>query len=85
MFKVYTESFLDPRYYDLFSLNHTSVNTRQEKLIYREFQYRTDRFYDSPLCYLTRLLNIYPVKQQSCLTRICDSKPRLRGRLAKKC
>ena len=50
---------------NMFSRNESCINTRQEKLTYREFPYRTDRFFNSPLCYLTRLLNLNPVKQQS--------------------
>ena len=63
--KFIQKASCDPRHSDLFSLNDSSINTRQEKLTYREFPYRTDRFYNSPLCYLTRLLNLNPTKQQS--------------------
>ena len=50
-----------PLHEDLFSRNH-GVNTRQDQKVYREFSFRRDRFRDSPLCYLTRLLNSNPVK-----------------------
>ena len=52
---------LNPMHSDLFTLSQ-NVNTRQEKQLYREFSARTDRFYNSPLCYLTRLLNSNPVE-----------------------
>ena len=50
----------DPRNGDLFSKNANNCYTRQEKPPYKEHPYRTDRFFKSPLCYLTRLLNLYP-------------------------
>ena len=57
----------DPRHSDFFTLNTCNVSTRQEKQTYREFNCSTGRYYDSPLCYLTRLLNQNPVK-------VCPSK-----------
>ena len=56
----------DTRHADLFQRNTNPFNTRTEKPIYREFSCRTGRFYDSPLCYLTRLLNMNPIKVNSC-------------------
>ena len=53
---------LDPRHADMFTRNLNNVNTRQDKLQYREYSCRTNRFYNSPLCSLTRLLNMNPVK-----------------------
>ena len=55
----------DPRHSDLFYSNKNTCNTRGNKPEYREFKCRTTRFYNSPLCYLTRLLNINPVKPKS--------------------
>ena len=54
---------LDPQHEDLFSKTTMNVKTRQSQLIYREFYCRTNRFYNSQLCYLTRLLNNFPVKK----------------------
>jgi hypothetical protein len=51
---------LDPRHADLFIRNTDNFYTRQEKPPYNERPYRTGRFFKSPLCYLTRLLNMYP-------------------------
>ena len=42
---------------DMFTLSETNRITRKLKLKYREFNCHTKRFYDSPLCYLTRILN----------------------------
>ena len=52
----------DPRHSDFNTLNNCSTATRQEKPIYREYSCTNDRFFNSPLCYLTRLLNQNPVK-----------------------
>ena len=52
----------DPRHADLFVKNTDQGYTRQEKPLYRDYQCRTGRFFKSPLCYLTRLLNLYPAK-----------------------
>ena len=52
----------DPRHSDMFSRNNNACNTRANKPEYREFKCRNARFYNSPLCYLTRLLNNNPVK-----------------------
>ena len=51
---------INPKHSDLFVRN--IQNTRVRKPLYREFKCRTKRFYNSPLCYLTRLLNCYPIK-----------------------
>ena len=63
--KFIQKASCDPRHADLFSPYPTHLNTRQEKPLYREFSCRTGRFFDSPLCYLTRLLNLNPVKKQN--------------------
>ena len=42
---------------DMFTPSETNRITRNLKLKYREFNCHTKRFYDSPLCYLTRILN----------------------------
>ena len=55
----------DPRHADMFCRNTNPFNTRNEKPIYREFSCRNGRFHDSPLCFLTRLLNKNPVKMQT--------------------
>ena len=55
----------DPRHSDMFTENENRFNTRTTKLRYREFLCRNKRFYNSPLCYLTRLLNSNPVTQKS--------------------
>ena len=52
----------NPRHADMFCRNTNPFNTRYERPIYRDFSCRTNRFLDSPLCYLTRLLNSNPVK-----------------------
>ena len=52
----------NPKHSDLFVRNTQNINTRSNKQLYREFKCRTKRFYDSPLCYLTRLLNSHPIK-----------------------
>jgi hypothetical protein len=52
----------DPRHVDLFVRSTNQFDTRQEKPPYRDYQCRTGRFFKSPLCYLTRLLNMYPAK-----------------------
>ena len=51
----------DPQHSDLFYKNKNNFNTRHNKLLYREFTCRNNRFYNSPLCYLTRVLNKNPV------------------------
>ena len=51
----------NPRHADMFCRNTNPFNTRYEKQVYRDFSCRTTRFLDSPLCYLTRLLNSNPV------------------------
>ena len=52
---------LEPKHADLFSRVENTYNTRKTNTKYREFTYRNKRFYDSPLCYLTDLLNRNPV------------------------
>ena len=63
--KFIQKASCDPRHADLFSPHTTHVKTRQEKPLHREFSCRTGRFFDSPLCYLTRLLNLNPVRKPS--------------------
>ena len=55
----------EPRHSDMFTQNENRCNTRTTKLRYKEFLCRNKRFYNSPLCYLTRLLNLNPVKLSS--------------------
>ena len=55
---------INPKHSDLFVRNIQNINTRSNKLFYKEYKCRTKRFYDSPLCYLTRLLNSNPIKLQ---------------------
>ena len=52
----------EPRHADMFTSNPNNFNTRQVKPLYQEFSCRRRRFYNSPLCYLIRLLNLNPVK-----------------------
>ena len=52
----------DPRHADMFCRNTNPFNTRHERPIYRDFNCRTTRFLNSPLCYLTRLLNTNAVQ-----------------------
>ena len=54
---------IDPQHLDLFQRKTNSFNTRNNKPYFREFICRNSRFYNSPLCYLTRLLNTNPVKK----------------------
>ena len=60
--KFIQKASLDPRHADMFCRNTNPFNTRTVKPIYREFSCRNGRFYDSPLCYLTRMLNMNPVQ-----------------------
>ena len=54
---------LEPRHSDLFVETEFTYNTRNKNTLkYREFLCRNQRFYNSPLCYLTRLLNSNPIK-----------------------
>ena len=53
---------INPTHSDLFVRNTNNINTRRQKLLYREYKCRNKRFYNSPLCYLTRLLNNNPIK-----------------------
>ena len=48
---------LDPQHSDMFVKNTSTIHTRNNKPLYREYNYRNKRFYKSPLCFLTRLLN----------------------------
>ena len=54
---------LNPMHSDFFCRNSNPFHTRHAKPIYREFICRNTRYYNSPLCYLTRLLNCNPVKE----------------------
>ena len=60
--KFIQKTSLNPVHVDLFSRNTFSIETRQEKLDYLDYNCRTQRYFKSPLCYLTRLLNLNPVK-----------------------
>ena len=60
--KFIQKASTNPRHSDLFVRNTQNINTRKSKLLYREFKCRTKRYYNSPLCYLTRLLNSNPIK-----------------------
>ena len=51
----------DIQHADLLYRNNSKSYTRHNQICYREFMCRSSRFYKSPLCYLTRLLN-----DQSC-------------------
>ena len=51
----------DAQHSDLFFKNTNNYNTRYTKHSYREYKCRNKRFFNSPLCYLTRLLNEHPV------------------------
>ena len=51
-----------PQHKDLFLKNTNNFNTRYSKHSYREFKCRSKRFFNSPLCYLTRLLSKHPVE-----------------------
>ena len=57
------KTVLEPRHSDLFVETEFTYNTRNKNTLkYREFLCRNQRFYNSPLCYLTRLLNSNPIK-----------------------
>ena len=60
--KFIQKASLDPRHSDLFVRNEVQINTRKKKPIFKEFSCRNKRFFDSPLCYLTRLLNKNPTQ-----------------------
>ena len=55
---------VDPRHSDMFSRKKSYINTRSKKSDFCEFSCRTKRFFDSPLCYLTRLLNSNPIRSK---------------------
>ena len=55
----------DPQHSDLFQRYTNNLNTRNNKPCFIEFKCRNKRFYNSPLCYLTRLLNNNPVRKQT--------------------
>ena len=46
-----------------FALNTSTVNTRQQKVKYKNVQYRHTRFRNSPISYLTNLLNSHYSKK----------------------
>ena len=58
--KFIQKASLDSRHSDLFVRNNVKINTRKKKPIFKEYTCRNKRFFDSPLCYLTRLLNNNP-------------------------
>ena len=55
----------NPLHSDFFTPNNYNVSTRQDRPLYREFNCTNNRFFNSPLCYLTRLLNENPAKKGS--------------------
>ena len=54
---------LDIQHADLFCRNKSTCNTRQTQPTYGESFCRNNRFYNSPLYFLTRLLNKNPIKK----------------------
>ena len=61
--KFIQKASLTSMHSDFFCRNSNPFHTRHAKPIYREFICRNTRYYNSPLCYLTRLLNSNPVKE----------------------
>ena len=55
--KFAKKTYANPKYKNWFCVNNKSVNTRSEKLFFKTVKARTDRFRDSPISYLTELLN----------------------------
>ena len=53
---------LNPMHSDWFCPSQDNHYTRQDLPPYREFKCNSKRFYNSPLCHLTRMLNQNPVK-----------------------
>ena len=53
----------DIQHEDLLCRNTSKSYTRHNHTCYREFMCRSSRFFKSPLCYLTRLLNKNPVRK----------------------
>ena len=53
----------DPKFSKWFKLNTKNRNTRQKPTKYCEVYSHTERFYRSPIAYLTRLLNEYYLKK----------------------
>ena len=51
----------NPTHSDWFCPSQEFHNTRQDLPVYREFKCNSKRFFKSPLCYLTRLLNENPI------------------------
>ena len=52
----------NPMHSDWFCPRQDIHNTRHDLAPYREFKCNSKRFFNSPLCHLTRLLNQNPVK-----------------------
>ena len=55
--KFAKKAYKNPKYKHWFCENLVDVNTRSKKLSLQPVKYRTDRFRDSPISYLTKLLN----------------------------
>ena len=55
--KFAKKAFSNPKYKHWFCVNPDGVNTRSEKLFLKPVQARTGRFKNSPISYLTQLLN----------------------------
>ena len=55
--KFAKKAYNNPKYEHWFCKNPADVNTRSEKLFFKPVKYRTDRFKNSPISYLTKLLN----------------------------
>ena len=55
--KFAKKAYKNPKYKHWFCENLVDVNTRSRKLSLKPVKYRTDRFRDSPISYLTKLLN----------------------------
>ena len=54
----------DTQHSDLFYSNIRECKTRQNQKPYKEFMCRSNRYYKSPLCFLTRLLNNNPIENK---------------------
>ena len=55
---------VDPRHSDMFSKKKNIINTRRKNFNFCEYTCKTKRFFDSPLCYLTRLLSSNPPRRK---------------------
>ena len=57
--KFAVKAYINPKFSKWFAPNTSEVNTRSIKLPLKEIRFRTRRFKNSPLPYLTRLLNMH--------------------------